>query len=236
MGLVTCTALMAAGAAASRKEPAADRLLYLFSLNSFNIGNFAIPFLTGLISENGFAALCLFDIAVAIFLYGIDYSVAESRKGTGGFSLKLLLKKLFGSPITDTYLLMLLLAALHLRLPAPVLKLAEVAGNANAFLAMLSIGILFEWNLDRENRKTIAKFFALRYGTVLAMAACAALFVPFPPDIRLAVCVVLMAPSASVAPLLTKNAGGDGARAAQINSVSILMGIAMMMGIYLLMS
>ena len=236
MGLVTCTALMAAGAAASRKEPEADRLLYLFSLNSFNIGNFAIPFLTGLISENGFAALCLFDIAVAIFLYGIDYSVAESRKGTGGFSLKLLLKKLFGSPITDTYLLMLLLAALHLRLPAPVLKLAEVAGNANAFLAMLSIGILFEWNLDRENRKTIAKFFALRYGTVLAMAACAALFVPFPPDIRLVVCVVPMAPSAGVAPLLTKNAGGDGARAAQINSVSILMGIAMMMGIYLLMS
>ena len=74
-----------------------------------------------------------------------------------------------------------------------------------------------------------------RAGAVNA-AACAALFVPFPPDIRLAVCVVLMAPSASVAPLLTKNAGGDGARAAQINSVSILMGIAMMMGIYLLMS
>ncbi|HJB81883.1 MAG TPA: hypothetical protein H9711_01870 [Candidatus Mediterraneibacter intestinavium] len=34
---------------------------------------------------------------------------------------------------------MILLAALSIRLPAPILKLAEVAGNANAFLAMLSI-------------------------------------------------------------------------------------------------
>ncbi len=232
-GFVTCVVLMAVGMAASRKADASGKLLYLFSFNSFNVGNFAIPFLTGLISANGFAALCLFDIAVAIFLYGVDYSIAESRKGEGGgFSLKLLLKKLFCSPITDAYLIMIVLAALSIRLPAPILRLAEVAGNANAFLAMLSIGILFEWNLDKKNLKMIVKFFSLRYLTVLIIAAGVILFIPFPQDIRQAVCVLLMAPVASVAPLLTVNAGGDGAKAAQINSISILIGIAMMMVIY----
>lgn len=231
IGFVTCAVLLAVGMAVSQKGSPDTKLQYLFSFNSFNVGNFAIPFLTGLISTNGFAALCLFDISVAIFLYGVDYSLAESRKG-GGFSAKLLVKKIFCSPVTDAYLIMIFLAAVQIRLPGPVLKLAGVAGNANAFLAMLSIGILFEWNLDRKNRKMLFGFFGLRYLVLLLLAAGVIFFVPFPQDIRQAVCVLMMAPVASIAPLLTENAGGNGAKAAQINSVSILLGILMMMAMY----
>ena len=234
-GFGTSTILMLVGMAATRKKSPEEKVMYLFNLNTYNIGNFAIPFLTGLLSTDGFAALCLFDIGVAIYLYGIDYSLAEAVKGgKSRFSLKFLLKKIFTSPITDMYLLMILLAALHLRLPEPVLKLASVMGNANAFLAMLSIGILFELKLDRKNLWEMVKFFALRYGTILAIMAGVILFIPFSPDIRQAICVLLAAPVASIAPLLTQNAGGDGAKAAQINSISILLGIAGMMIVYAL--
>ncbi|OUN27745.1 AEC family transporter [Blautia sp. An81] len=235
VGFGTSTILMLVGMAATRKKAPEEKVMYLFNLNTYNIGNFAIPFLTGLLSTDGFAALCLFDIGVAIYLYGIDYSLAEAVKGgKSRFSLKFLLKKIFTSPITDMYLLMILLAALHLRLPEPVLKLASVMGNANAFLAMLSIGILFELKLDRKNLWEMVKFFALRYGTILVIMAGVILFIPFSPDIRQAICVLLAAPVASIAPLLTQNAGGDGAKAAQINSVSILLGIAGMMIVYAL--
>ena len=235
VGFGTSTILMLVGMAATRKKSPEEKVMYLFNLNTYNIGNFAIPFLTGLLSTDGFAALCLFDIGVAIYLYGIDYSLAEAVKGgKSRFSLKFLLKKIFTSPITDMYLLMILLAALHLRLPEPVLKLASVMGNANAFLAMLSIGILFELKLDRKNLWEMVKFFALRYGTILVIMAGVILFIPFSPDIRQAICVLLAAPVASIAPLLTQNAGGDGAKAAQINSVSILLGIAGMMVVYAL--
>lgn len=235
VGFGTSTILMLVGMAATRKKSPEEKVMYLFNLNTYNIGNFAIPFLTGLLSTDGFAALCLFDIGVAIYLYGIDYSLAEAVKGgKSRFSLKFLLKKIFTSPITDMYLLMILLAALHLRLPEPVLKLASVMGNANAFLAMLSIGILFELKLDRKNLREMVKFFALRYGTILVIMAGVILFIPFSPDIRQAICVLLAAPVASIAPLLTQNAGGDGAKAAQINSVSILLGIAGMMIVYTL--
>lgn len=234
-GFGTSTILMLVGMAATRKKSPEEKVMYLFNLNTYNIGNFAIPFLTGLLSTDGFAALCLFDIGVAIYLYGIDYSLAEAVKGgKSRFSLKFLLKKIFTSPITDMYLLMILLSALHLRLPEPVLKLASVMGNANAFLAMLSIGILFELKLDRKNLREMVKFFALRYGTILVIMAGVILFIPFSPDIRQAICVLLAAPVASIAPLLTQNAGGDGAKAAQINSVSILLGIAGMMIVYAL--
>lgn len=235
VGFGTSTILMLVGMAATRKKSPEEKVMYLFNLNTYNIGNFAIPFLTGLLSTDGFAALCLFDIGVAIYLYGIDYSLAEAVKGgKSRFSLKFLLKKIFTSPITDMYLLMILLAALHLRLPEPVLKLASVMGNANAFLAMLSIGILFELKLDRKNLREMVKFFALRYGTILVIMAGVILFIPFSPDIRQAICVLLAAPVASIAPLLNQNAGGDGAKAAQINSVSILLGIAGMMIVYAL--
>ena len=235
VGFGTSTILMLVGMAATRKKAPEEKVMYLFNLNTYNIGNFAIPFLTGLLSTDGFAALCLFDIGVAIYLYGIDYSLAEAVKGgKSRFSLKFLLKKIFTSPITDMYLLMILLAALHLRLPEPVLKLASVMENANSFLAMLSIGILFELKLDRKNLWEMVKFFALRYGTILVIMAGVILFIPFSPDIRQAICVLLAAPVASIAPLLTQNAGGDGAKAAQINSVSILLGIAGMMIVYAL--
>ena len=235
VGFGTSTILMLVGMAATRKKAPEEKVMYLFNLNTYNIGNFAIPFLTGLLSTDGFAALCLFDIGVAIYLYGIDYSLAEAVKGGKiRFSLKFLLKKIFTSPITDMYLLMILLAALHLRLPEPVLKLASVMGNANAFLAMLSIGILFELNLDKKNLWDMVKFFALRYVTIVIIMIAVILFIPFSPDIRQAICVLLMAPVASIAPLLTQNAGGDGAKAAQVNSVSILLGIAGMMVVYAL--
>ncbi len=235
VGFGTSTILMLVGMAVTRRKSPEERVMYLFNFNTYNIGNFAIPFLTGLISTGGFAALCLFDIGVAIYLYGIDYSLAEAVKGgKGSFSLKFLLKKIFTSPITDMYLLMILLAALHLRLPDPILKLASVMGNANAFLAMLSIGILFELNLEKKNIRDMVKFFVLRYGTILLIMAGVILLIPFSQDIRQAICVLLMAPVASIAPLLTMNAGGDGAKAAQINSVSILIGIAGMMVVYAL--
>ena len=235
VGFGTSTILMLVGMAATRKKSPEEKVMYLFNLNTYNIGNFAIPFLTGMLSTDGFAALCLFDIGVAIYLYGIDYSLAEAVKGgKSRFSLKFLLKKIFTSPITDMYLLMILLAALHLRLPEPVLKLASVMGNANAFLAMLSIGILFELNLDKKNLWDMVKFFALRYVTIVIIMIAVILFIPFSPDIRQAICVLLMAPVASIAPLLTQNAGGDGAKAAQVNSVSILLGIAGMMVVYAL--
>ena len=235
VGFGTSTILMLVGMAVTRRKSPEERVMYLFNFNTYNIGNFAIPFLTGLISTEGFAALCLFDIGVAIYLYGIDYSLAEAVKGgKGSFSLKFLLKKIFTSPITDMYLLMILLAALHLRLPDPILKLASVMGNANAFLAMLSIGILFELNLEKKNLRDMVKFFVLRYGTILLIMAGVILLIPFSQDIRQAICVLLMAPVASIAPLLTMNAGGDGAKAAQINSVSILIVIAGMMVVYAL--
>ena len=40
-----------------------------------------------------------------------------------------------------TYIFMTILGLLHLSLPAPVVEFAGIVGNANAFMAMLMIGV-----------------------------------------------------------------------------------------------
>ena len=65
---------------------------------------------------------------------------------------------------------MVALSLLHWELPGFVMNVAVMAGNANSFLAMLCIGILFEVRFPREDRATVARVLAGRY-TVCALAA-----------------------------------------------------------------
>ena len=55
----------------------------------------------------------------------------------------------------DTFLVILLLGLLGLRLPQPVYTVAGMFGQANAFLAMLMIGLLLEPRIDVYKRQPI---------------------------------------------------------------------------------
>ena len=102
-----------------------------------------------------------------------------------------------------------------------------MAGGANAFLAMLSIGILFDIKLPKTGLKDLVLLLVTRYGLKFAMAF-GMLLLPFPAAIRQGLAVVLVAPIASSAPLLTENAGADGKLAAVANSLSIPLSILSM--------
>lgn len=77
VGFGTSTVLMLVGMAATRRKSPEERVMYLFNFNTYNIGNFAIPFLTGLISTNGFAALCLFTGYTSGHLRAADGSCSQ---------------------------------------------------------------------------------------------------------------------------------------------------------------
>ena len=53
-------------------------------------------------------------------------------------------------------------------------------------------------------------------------------FIPLPIDIKIALCVLLMAPCAGAAPALTESSGADGSIAAVINSISIPLSMGLM--------
>lgn len=227
---ITANLLLAVfGQVASRKKAPAERVVYTYSSSAFNVANFAIPFLTGLITSDGFAAICMFDISVAITCYGVNVALADAcMGGDGKVHLKPLLRKIFTTPVFLTYLMLVTLSLLHLQLPSVVLELTGVIGNANAFLAMLSIGILFEIKLPKKGRNIVFGVLSLRYGFCIAMMLVVYFLLPIPQDIKIALCVVLLAPCASSAPMLTETSGGDGSIAAAINSLSIPISITCM--------
>ena len=223
--------LVCTGAVLSRGRPAVERGTTILNTNTFNCGNFAIPFLSGVVSAESFAAMCMFDVGAALFTYGPNTAVAQRAMGGGrgrGTGLGAILKKLFTTPTFLVYVVMIGLSLLHWQLPGFVMKVAVMAGNANSFLAMLCIGILFEVRFPREGRSTVVRVLGGRYAVCALAAAIVWLWLPVPREIARTLVVMLFAPVASCAPMLTIENGCDGTVAAVINSISMVLSITVM--------
>ena len=90
-------------------------------------------------------------------------------------SFRPLLRAVRSSVPLFTYLIMTALCLLHIRLPAPVLEFAGIVGNANAFMAMLMIGVGFNIGANREQLLGVLRTLGPRYLIGLAL-----IFVPLP--------------------------------------------------------
>ena len=148
--------------------------------------------------------------------------------GSGKVKAKDVIKKICTSPVFITYVVLILLSLLNIKLPQLVLDLTTTMGNANAFLAMLCIGILFQFKLKKEDWKIVFKVLSLRVIVCSLISMFIYFVIPLPSDIKIALCVLLMAPCAGAAPALTESSGADGSIAAVINSISIPLSMGLM--------
>ena len=228
VGLTTNVLLMILGQFISKNKSNNERAIFIFSSSCFNIGNFAIPFLSGLVSADGFAAICIFDISVALMCFGVNPAIGNSIMGSNKIRVKDVVKKICTSPVFITYVVLILLSLLNIKLPQLVLDLTTTMGNANAFLAMLCIGILFQFKLKKEDWKIVFKVLSLRVVVCSLISMFIYFVIPLPNDIKIALCVLLMAPCAGAAPALTESSGADGSIAAVINSISIPLSMGLM--------
>ena len=100
-------------------------------------------------SSVGVVATSLFDTGNAFICLGGAYSAAVATKEKNArFSMFPVIKTLLKSIPFDAYLIMTVLSLLHVGLPAPLPSFTGVIGNANAFMAMLMIGVGFKLNGD----------------------------------------------------------------------------------------
>ena len=148
--------------------------------------------------------------------------------------MKTILRTLVSSVPFDAYVIMTILAALHLRLPKAGTLFAETAGNANAFLALLMIGIGFEIHMDKEKIAEILKILIVRYGIGLAFSLGFFFLLPFSLEIRQALALVVLGPVSSVSPAFTGKLGGDVELSSAINSLTIVVSIVAITGALIL--
>lgn len=215
-----------------RKEQQAFAVL---NLPGYNIGIFALPFVSSFLGPQGVVAACLMDVGNSCICLGGAYGVASSIKAGAGFSLKRIGKALITSVPFLCYIVMLPVALLKLRVPAPVIELADIISGGNAFCAMLMIGVGFQLNADKAQLKYVAGMVGLRFGIGLLVAAAFYFLLPFSLEIRQAMALLAVSPISSAVPGFTRELGEDTGLSSAINSVCIVVSIVLMVTMLSLM-
>jgi len=210
----------------NRRRGRAAQAFAVLNGSGVNIGNFVLPFAQGFLGPAGVMAVSLFDVGNAFICLGGAYSVAgmilENKKQ---FSLRPVLSALGKSIPLVTYVIACTLSILHIRLPGPVVSLAGLIGNANAFLAMLMLGVGFQADLSRVPE--VFRILLPRFLTGMAMAALCWFLLPVPSVYRPALLIPFLGPIATAAPAFTAQLKGDYELASAVNSTSILVSIVL---------
>ena len=206
--------------AARSKESKAFAML---NMSGYNVGNFTMPFVQSFLSPVGFAATSLFDAGNAVMCTGMTYTLASMVIGEEEKpSVKKAVLKLFSSAPFDAYVLMTVLSILNIKLPSVLISLADTAGGANAFLALLMIGIGFEIRMEKEKMGHILRILGGRYILGILMAVGFYYLTPFELEVRQALAIVSLGPVSAFTGALK----GDVETASAINSLSIVLSIA----------
>lgn len=205
------------------------------NLPGYNIGNFTMPFAQGFLGPMGVVATSLFDTGNAFICLGGSYSAAVMIKEKNTrFSILPVMKTLLKSVPFDAYLLMTVLSLLHLALPAPITTFTGVIGNANAFMAMLMIGVGFKLNGDSSQLGKIMKILAARYSAAIALALVFYFLLPFGMEYRQALTILALSPMSSAAPAFTGNLNSDVGLASAANSISVVISTVLITGTLLM--
>ena len=201
------------------------RAFEMLNLPGYNIGNFTLPFVQSFLGPVGVITTSLFDTGNAVVCLGGAYGVASSIKAGGRFDLRRVGKALGTSVPFLCYIIVVGLNLLHVRLPGPVIECAGIIANANAFMAMLMIGVGFRISANREQIGSMVRILSVRYAVSIILAFLCYFVLPFDLAVRQALVILVFAPIGSAIPAFTAELGGDVGLSSAINSISIVISI-----------
>ena len=213
---------------ANLKSPKEQQAFDVVNLPGYNIGVFAMPFISSFLGPAGVVTTGVFDSGNAFVCLGGSYGVAASIKDGSGFSVKRILKALLTSVPFLTYIIMLLLSLMKLTLPAPVLECANIISGGNAFVAMLMIGVGFKLEAKKEQIGHLIKIVVMRYAIAAVVAVVFYFLLPLSLEVRQTLVLLAFAPIGAAVPGFTAQIKGDTGLSSAINSVCIIISIIIM--------
>lgn len=205
----------------------------MINMNGYNIGNFALPFITYFVQGTPILYVSMFDAGSALMVMSGNYLVARTVKDGKPQNLSgvNIIKRFFSSPAVVAYVVMVTLSLFSLSLPKVLGEFVGIIGGANTFLCMFMIGLALEMRIDREKLSAILKILSLRYGVALVLAVMVYFFLPGDLTMKKILIILLFAPVASAAPMFTNWLGGDLELSAQVNSLTIIISMVIISGL-----
>lgn len=224
LGILVNVIMILVGMMLTKKQPREEQVLQMMCLPAYNIGAFCLPFVQSFLPALGSVAACMFDVGNSFMCTGATYAfvaeyTAEERKG---IHLKDVFRRLISSAPLDTYVLMFLLTVCGISIPGSVLTLLQPMANANAFVAMMMLGLLFHLELKQEYLGKVLKMLAIRHVGAVVFALAFYFLLPFDLVIRQTLVLICFAPMSAVAPAFTGTCGGDEGMASCTNSLTII--------------
>lgn len=212
-----------------------DQAFAMLNTSGYNIGNFVIPFAQSFFGPMAVIAISIFDTGNAILCLGGAFGVACMVKDGSRFSPMRIVRALCKSVPFIVYMVMLTVTLLKIPTPAFILSIAEIGSGANAFVAMLMIGVGFELQAKREQLMTIVRIVSIRYSIAVIFALICYFMTPFALEIRQALVILAFAPVGSAVPGFTGEMGGDVGLSSACNSICMVISIAIIVSLLLVM-
>ena len=202
-----------------------QRAFDILNLPGYNIGTFALPFTQSFLGPVGVLITSIFDVGNAFICFGGSFSIARAVKEGGKADFRRVLK----APLTSlpflTYAVMLVLHLNHLSPPKVIVSFAEILAGANAFLAMLMLGVGLNLSADRSKLGIMAKILLVRFGVAAVLALCYYYLLPFDLEVRQTLVILAFSPIGSTIPVYTAELGEDVGLSSATNSAAILISI-----------
>ena len=222
LGIAINMVLMGIAYVVMRKKDKGMQGYALFNTPTYNIGNFTFPFVQALYGGPGLVVASLFDLGNALMTTGFVYSVGSSVAISQRPSIRDILKKLFRSAPFLTYLLMIVLSLLGLRLPKFLTEWMTAIGRANPIVAMLMIGIMLDIHFEKGWMKQAMKVIGIRYLVALAFSALIWKLTSFEPMVKVTLTLLFFAPVATVSTAYTQQCTDKGKLSSFTSSVTVV--------------
>ena len=219
----------------SRGRSRGEQAFHVLNLPGYNIGTFALPFTQEFLGPVGVLSTSLFDLGNAFICLGGAFGAARAVKEGGRPNFMRIVKAPFSSIPFLAHLCMVVLNLLHLNVPGPIVSFAGILGNANAFLAMLMIGVGFRLNGEKSQKSTIVRILSVRYAVGIALALLFYFTLPFELRVRQTLAILALSPIGSAVPVFTAELGEDEGLSSAINSIAIVISIVLIVTLLLVM-
>lgn len=197
----------------------------MLNLAGYNIGTFVLPFTQSFLGPVGALSTSLFDTGNSIVCLGGAYSLAAMVKEGKGFSFRRIGKALVTSVPFMTYVIMVTMNLTRIPVPGFVVSCASLISGANAFMAMLTIGVGFKLESNRAQMGRIAKMLSIRYGIAAILAIVYYFVLPLDLEVRQALVILAFSPIGSAVPGFTGELKGDVGLSSALNSITIIISI-----------
>ncbi|MFH6656656.1 AEC family transporter [Streptococcus suis] len=157
--------------------------------------------------------------------YSIAAGVDEEQER---MTVATFIKNLSRSVPLVVYLVSLSLAVCSIKLPRELISVLTIASNANPFLAMLMLGILLDLKLNWKEISRLVYLLSLRLGANILIAGVIYFLLPIDKTMKIMLLVCLVSPISVMSPIYALKLGSRSAEPANVNSLSILVSLVMM--------